>query len=144
MQLLHMNRQASELAKQINVAEHGGGNSRAAHGVLPTALTELCGEIVKALHIRTEAKDWEQFEIKRERALVDFQIPYFHMREFAHSTGVFEDWKGKETKRRKLFVKLIKAGNGVPDSARCDRPKDVYDSTYSQFPDFKKGRFFST
>ena len=34
-------------------------------GVLPTALTELCGEIVKALHVRTEAKDWEQFEIKR-------------------------------------------------------------------------------
>ena len=60
-----MNRQASELAKQINVSEHGGGSSRAAHGVLPTALTELCGEIVKALHIRTEAKDWEQFEIKR-------------------------------------------------------------------------------
>ena len=44
MQLLHMNRQASELAKQINVAEHGGSNSRAAHGVLPTALTELCGD----------------------------------------------------------------------------------------------------
>ncbi len=65
MQLLHMNRQASELAKQINVAEHGGGNARAAHGVLPAALTELCGEIVKALHVRTEAKDWEQFEIKR-------------------------------------------------------------------------------
>ena len=65
MQLLHMNRQASELSKQINVAEHGGGSSRAAHGVLPAPLTELCGEIVKALHIRTEAKDWEQFEIKR-------------------------------------------------------------------------------
>lgn len=65
MQLLHMNRQASELAKAINVAEHGGGSSRTAHGVLPAALTELCGEIVKALHVRTEAKDWEQFEIKR-------------------------------------------------------------------------------
>ena len=65
MQLLHMNRQASDLARQINIAEHGGGSSRAAHGVLPAPLTELCGEIVKALHIRTEAKDWEQFEIKR-------------------------------------------------------------------------------
>ena len=65
MQLLHMNRQASELAKQINSAEHSGGGSRTVHGVLPAALTELCGEIVKALHIRTEAKDWEQFEIKR-------------------------------------------------------------------------------
>ena len=65
MQLLHMNRQASELSKQINAAEHGGNIVKSAHGVLPTALTELCGEIVKALHVRTEAKDWEQFEIKR-------------------------------------------------------------------------------
>jgi DNA-binding CsgD family transcriptional regulator len=65
MQLLHMNRQASELAKQINLAEYGNGNTKTAHGVLPTALTELCAEIVKALHVRTEAKDWEQFEIKR-------------------------------------------------------------------------------
>jgi len=65
MQLLHMNRQASELAKKINAVEHGVNAAKAAHGVLPTALTELCGEIVKALHIRTEAKDWEQFELKR-------------------------------------------------------------------------------
>ncbi|MCP9439374.1 MAG: LuxR C-terminal-related transcriptional regulator [Nitrospira sp.] len=65
MQLLHMNHQASELAKKINAVEHGGNNAKFAHGVLPTALTELCGEIIKALHIRTEAKDWEQFELKR-------------------------------------------------------------------------------
>lgn len=65
MQLLHMNRQASELAKKINAVEHGSVAAKSAHGVLPTALTELCGEIIKALHIRTEAKDWEQFEIKR-------------------------------------------------------------------------------
>ena len=65
MQLLHMNRQATELAKKINAAEQTGNAARSAHGVLPTALTELCGEIIKALHVRTEAKDWEQFELKR-------------------------------------------------------------------------------
>lgn len=65
MQLLHMNRQATELAKKINAAEQVGSAARSAHGVLPTALTELCGEIIKALHVRTEAKDWEQFELKR-------------------------------------------------------------------------------
>ncbi len=65
MQLLHMNRQASELAKKINAVEHAGHSARSAHGVLPTALTELCSEIIKALQIRTEAKDWEQFELKR-------------------------------------------------------------------------------
>ena len=65
MQLLHMNRQASELSKKINAFEHGNSSAKSAHGVLPTSVTELCGEIIKALHIRTEAKDWEQFELKR-------------------------------------------------------------------------------
>jgi DNA-binding CsgD family transcriptional regulator len=65
MQLLYMNRQASELAKKINDVEQASHSAKYAHGVLPTALTELCHEIIKALHIRTEAKDWEQFEIKR-------------------------------------------------------------------------------
>lgn len=65
MQLLHMNRQAAELSKQVNMNENGGAPARAAQGVLPAAVTELCSEIIKALQVRTEAKDWEQFEIKR-------------------------------------------------------------------------------
>jgi DNA-binding CsgD family transcriptional regulator len=64
-QLLHMNRQAAELSKQINMNESGDIPPRAPQGVLPAALTELCSEILKALQIRTEAKDWEQFEVKR-------------------------------------------------------------------------------
>ena len=64
MQLLHMNRQAAELSKQVNMTDNGAP-PRAAQGVLPAALTELCSEIIKALQVRTEAKDWEQFEIKR-------------------------------------------------------------------------------
>ena len=65
MQLLHMNRQAAELSKLINMTENGGTSAKAAHGVLPSALTELCAELIKALQVRTEAKDWEQFEVKR-------------------------------------------------------------------------------
>lgn len=65
MQLLHMNRQAAELSKLINMTENGGAPAKAAQGVLPSALTELCAELIKALQVRTEAKDWEQFEVKR-------------------------------------------------------------------------------
>ncbi len=64
MQLLHMNRQAGDLSIKINEAEKNSQERKAATGVLPEALTGLCGEIVKALHVRTEAKDWEQFEVK--------------------------------------------------------------------------------
>lgn len=65
MQLLHMNRQAAELSKLINMSEKGGAPAKAAQGVLPSALTELCTEVLKALQVRTEAKDWEQFEVKK-------------------------------------------------------------------------------
>ena len=64
MQLLHMNRQAADLSRQINQVEKGSPQGKMASGVLPAALTELSGEIVKALQVRTEAKDWEQFEVK--------------------------------------------------------------------------------
>ena len=65
MQLLHMNRQAAELSKKVNMSENGGTPPRSAQGVLPTALTQLCSEVLKALQVSTEAKDWEQFEVKR-------------------------------------------------------------------------------
>src|SRR5262245_43842010 len=63
MQSLHMNRQASQLTKQIN--EYGIETARTAQGVLPVASIKLCGEIMKALHDCTDVKDWEQFEIMR-------------------------------------------------------------------------------
>jgi DNA-binding CsgD family transcriptional regulator len=65
MQLLHINRQATELSKLINMTEKGGAQAKTAHGVLPSALTELCSDLIQALQVRTEAKDWEQFEVKR-------------------------------------------------------------------------------
>ncbi|NJN36781.1 MAG: response regulator transcription factor [Nitrospiraceae bacterium] len=57
--------EAAELSKLINMAENGGAPAKSAQGVLPSALTELCTEVMKALQVRTEAKDWEQFELKR-------------------------------------------------------------------------------
>jgi DNA-binding CsgD family transcriptional regulator len=37
----------------------------AATGVLPTAVTELCAEVVTAFQVRTDAKDWEQVQLRR-------------------------------------------------------------------------------
>lgn len=61
MRLIHMNRQAGELAKRIEPVMNGN----AARGVLPTVLTQLGEEIQKRLQIRTEHEDWEQFELRR-------------------------------------------------------------------------------
>jgi Protein of unknown function (DUF3800) len=85
------------------------------------------------------ASKWETFESKWKRALREFDIPYFHMKEFAHSTDVFEDWKGREIIRRKLFGKLIKAmESAYPIPVGATVPKDIYAATYNQYPGFPK------
>jgi DNA-binding CsgD family transcriptional regulator len=61
MQLLYRDRRTWELCGQINKAQNG----KAANGVLPPAVAELCAEIMKTLQVRTEAKDWEHFRVKR-------------------------------------------------------------------------------
>ncbi len=55
MRVLHMNRQAVELAKHMTLSS----------GLLPTVVTELCAEIMKDLQVRIEQQNWEQFEVTR-------------------------------------------------------------------------------
>jgi len=52
-------------------------------------------------------KKWNQFEQQWQALLDQFELPYFHMKEFAPSTGVFKDWKGKEKRRRTFLQQLI-------------------------------------
>src|SRR5205823_10280428 len=61
MQLLYRDRRSWELCAQINKHQSG----KAANGVLPPAVADLCVKIMKALQVRPEAKDWEQFQLRR-------------------------------------------------------------------------------
>jgi hypothetical protein len=47
------------------------------------------------------------FEKRWAKLLADAGVPYFRMAEFAHSTGVFKDWKGNEGRRRAFLIKAI-------------------------------------
>jgi hypothetical protein len=51
--------------------------------------------------------NWEAFERKWKATLKVFKLPYFHMKEFAHSTQTFKGWGSSEAKRQKLFGKLL-------------------------------------
>ena len=70
LQLLQMNTRALELSRRINLAQSGS----LAGGVLPAAVTELCGEIRKMLESRIEPKDWEQVEVKRLAGDVELPV----------------------------------------------------------------------
>ncbi len=60
MQLIYSDRRAWELCGGIHKSA-----GKATNGVLPPAVAEMCDEIIKHLHVRTDVKDWEQFRIKR-------------------------------------------------------------------------------
>ena len=60
MQLLYSDRRIWELFGRIKPQE-----GKPLHGVLPPAVEGLCSEIIKLLQVRTEAKDWEHFRVKR-------------------------------------------------------------------------------
>ena len=50
---------------------------------------------------------WAEFE-RRWRAALDVNgVPALHMKEFAHSTGPFKDWKGNEPKRSSFLADLV-------------------------------------
>src|SRR5438094_5715942 len=90
LQLMHMNRQAWELSRKITQAENG----KAATGVLPPAVTELCAEVVTALRVRIDAKDWEQVQITR---LVGTPNPPVLLRAFGLPDG-------GDAQRARIFI----------------------------------------
>ena len=65
--LLQMSQRAWDVIRQIHDDElgNGEGNSKAARGLLPTALLQICRETFTHLQSRTTTKDWEQFEVRQ-------------------------------------------------------------------------------
>src|SRR5438445_12370804 len=95
VQLMHMNPQAWELCGKIMRAEHG----KVATGVLPTAVTKLCAEVITVLQVRTVAKDWEQVHITH---LVRTPNPPVLLRAF-----VFPDRGGAQLARILILMEEV-------------------------------------
>lgn len=49
--------------------------------------------------------NWERLEVKWQKTLKDFHIPFFHMKDFANRKREYEGWS--ETKRQKLYGRLL-------------------------------------
>lgn len=53
------------------------------------------------------SEKWHQFDNCWKAVLSEFEVPYFHMRQYAHSRGIFSGWKGNEGRRRAFLRRLI-------------------------------------
>ncbi len=61
-------------------------------------------------------EDWERFDCDWRLVLAHDNVPYFHMREFAHFKGPFMDWQGQDGRRANFLARLV----GVcKDHLRC-------------------------
>jgi hypothetical protein len=69
---------------------------------------DLSRPLVVAGLLSTELR-WRRFEREWEGVLKQFNVPYSHMKEFAHSVdgSPFEKWKGNEEKRKAFLVALV-------------------------------------
>jgi len=50
---------------------------------------------------------WENFVLDWRILLAKYDLPYFHMKEFAHSNGPFISWKGDENKRVNFLSRAV-------------------------------------
>jgi hypothetical protein len=60
------------------------------------------GSVLVVSGFVSSARRWARFDSEWSKILQDSGIRIFHMKEFAHSTGEFKNWKPEEEKRRKL------------------------------------------
>jgi DNA-binding CsgD family transcriptional regulator len=113
MRLLHMNQRAWDLTSHIDHGENGNGISKAAKGLLPAPLLQLCAEIFQHLKDRTEAKDWEQFEVRRMLGAPERPL-------MIHGFGVPGN-KGQEQSRVIIVMEELGRQNGNANQQAVER-----------------------
>lgn len=61
-------------------------------------------------------EDWERFDADWRLVLANANVPYFHMKEFAHFKGPYSGWQGQDTRRANFLSRLVSVAK---DHLRC-------------------------
>jgi hypothetical protein len=68
-----------------------------------TGIRVVAGYVSTPEHWQNFQEEWLKWLARPQ-----YRVPYFHMKEFAHSLGAYKDgWKGQPRKRREFLVGLI-------------------------------------
>ncbi len=94
---------------------------------------EIGGLLIVSGWIASVAQ-WERFEFDWKLFLAKYDVPYLHMKEYAHSVGPFTKWKGKEGTRRNFIndaADIIR--NTIQAGFACGVSEQVFDQTDSVY-----------
>src|SRR5258707_13441028 len=90
---------------------------------------EIGGLLIVSGWIASVAQ-WEQFEFDWKLFLAKYDMPYLHMKEYAHSVGPFKKWEGKEGTRRNFIsdaADIIR--NTIQGGFACGVSEQVFEQT---------------
>lgn len=78
---------------------------------------------------------WAGFDVEWQSILNKYEVPYFHMKEFAHSVGAYKHgWKSNEQKRRAYIEELILAiSHHAIASFSCLVERSVFDEVDREY-----------
>jgi len=119
------------------VAQLSGLSNRRVLGMFKACMdesgTDAASPIASVAGWIATLEDWAGFERQWLEALGDYGVTYFHMKEFAHSTGQFKDWKGNENRRKAFLKRLTKIVDRWSTFGIWVRvPKDEYRACLSE------------
>lgn len=60
---------------------------------------------------------WQCFDAAWSAVLAEFDVPYLHMREYAHSLGPFKSWKNNKARRDAFMRRLVEVIAGSVERA---------------------------
>jgi len=63
------------------------------------------GQVLTLAGYLASVQQWSRFQREWKKALAEFQLPYFHMREYAHSKKAFAGWE-RDPRRDPLMKRL--------------------------------------
>ena len=98
MHLLYKDWRARELCEQIIRCQSG----KPANGVMPTAVACLADEIRKSFEVRTDPKDWEQFQLRHI-------VTTLHRSVLLCGTGLIDP----KTEEKRILIVMNEVGIGA-------------------------------
>ena len=114
MRLLYKDRRAGELCQQIIRCQDG----KTANGVLPQAVASLVDQIRKTLNVRTDPKDWEQFQLRRV-------VNTLHSAVLLCGTALLDQTNAEE----RILIVLSEVGIGAWQDHVVVRAKEMFHLT---------------
>jgi hypothetical protein len=76
---------------------------------------------------------WIRFSKEWQGVLKEFDVPYMHMKEYAHSVGPFVGWKGDESKRLEFMKRLIALLKGLPKGSACSVMTEPFNAVNKRY-----------